>query len=245
MPRTHVRSSLRLAALAALMAGAAAPALAQQAQTGTSDPAQAPAAQAPAPAAPAAEAPAAQAPALAPAAPAQQAPAQAQQAPAQQAPAQQAPQQPAGPQPQVVATHGDWTILCLDGKPPCIMRQLGYNADGREVMELSIRRIPPQQTQQGTVEAVMDVRVPLGVFLREGLSLQIDSAESQRAQFSICLSEGCLMRQPIPNAMVSAMKKGAVAKFGFVVPQGGQGGTEFNIDISLSGFTAAYNALAE
>ena len=143
----------------------------------------------------------------------------------------------------MVATHGDWTILCLDGNPPCIMRQLGYNADRREVMELSIRKIEPQQTQQGTVEAVMDVRVPLGVFLREGLSLQIDSSEAQRGQFSICLSEGCLMREPLPNAMVSALKKGAVAKFGFVVPQG-QGGQQYDIDISLSGFTAAYNALA-
>ena len=89
----------------------------------------------------------------------------------------------------------------------------------------------------------MDVRVPLGVFLREGLSLQIDSSEAQRGQFSICLSEGCLMRERLPNAMVSALKKGAVAKFGFVVPQG-QGGQQYDIDISLSGFTAAYNALA-
>ncbi|WP_339949821.1 invasion associated locus B family protein [uncultured Albimonas sp.] len=237
MPRTHVRSSLRLAALAALLAGAAVPALAQQAQTGTSDPAQT---QAPA------EAPAqapAEAPAQAPAqaqAPAETAPAQAQ-APA--APAQQGQQQPAGPQPEVVATHGDWTILCLDGDPPCIMRQLGFNADGREVMELSIRRIEPQQTQQGTVEAVMDVRVPLGVFLREGMSLQIDSSEPQRGQFSICLSEGCLMREPLPNAMVAGLKKGATARFGFVVPQG-QGGQKYDVPISLSGFTAAYNALS-
>lgn len=226
MPRTNVRSSLRLAAMAALLAGAAMPALAQQ------TPSQAPATDT------TGQAPAAQAPAApAPAPQAQQAPADANQP----APAAQG-QRPAAPQPQVVATHGDWSILCLNGQPPCIMRQIGYNADGRDIMEISIRRIEPQQTQQGTVEAVMDVRVPLGVLLREGVGVQIDTSKPQRGQYSICLNEGCLMREPLPNAMIASMKKGAAATFNFVAPQG-QGMSKMEAKISLSGFTAAYNAL--
>ena len=185
------------------------------------------------------DAPATEAPAETPApAPA---PAQAEPAPAQPQ-TQAAPAQPEAPRQVVVATHGDWNIVCLNGDKPCIMRQIGKSADGREVMDVSIRRIAAQQTQAGTVEAVLDVRVPLGILLREGLSMQIDSGEAQRAACSICLGDGCLMREPLPNAVVANLKKGAVAKFGFVAPQNNQP-TKFDATISLTGFTAAFNSL--
>ncbi|MEC9434323.1 MAG: invasion associated locus B family protein [Pseudomonadota bacterium] len=227
MHLTATRSSLiRSTALA--MAAAAALALPAAAQTTqpapapTETPAETPAAPAPAQAAPA--------------------PAPAQQAQPAPAPAQPAPAQPQQPPQVVVATHRDWSIVCLNGDKPCIMRQIGKSADGREVMDVSIRRIAPQQTQAGTVEAVLDVRVPLGILLREGLSMQIDSAEAQRAAYSICLGDGCLMREPLPNAVVANLKKGAVAKFGFVAPQN-NAATKFDATISLTGFTAAYNSL--
>ena len=42
--------------------------------------------------------------------------------------------------------------------------------------------------------------------------------------------------------MVSSLKRGASAKFGFIVPQGAQP-QELTSDISLNGFTAAYDDL--
>ena len=87
------------------------------------------------------DAPATEAPAETPApAPA---PAQAEPAPAQPQ-TQAAPAQPEAPRQVVVATHGDWNIVCLNGDKPCIMRQIGKSADGREVMDVSIRRIAAQ-----------------------------------------------------------------------------------------------------
>lgn len=155
--------------------------------------------------------------------------------------AQPAQQQP--PALEVVRTDGDWTTACTTAEPrQCVMRQVGRMASGEEIMEMSIRRIEPQQTQQGTVEALVNVRTPLGVLLREGLSIQIDSAQPQVGQFVLCAADGCLLREPLPNSLVEAMKKGAAAKISFAVPQGNQA-ARIEADISLSGFTAAFNAL--
>lgn len=145
------------------------------------------------------------------------------------------------PNVEVTATHGDWEVACVDGEAPCIMRQVG-SADGQEVMEVSLRRVEPQQTQQGTVEAVLDIRVPLGVLLREGLSIQIDDGETQRGAYSICVPNGCLMREPLPNAFVSELKGGATAKTGFALARNGDT-QRLDVPISLNGFTAAYNSL--
>ncbi len=186
---------------------------------------------------------------------AQQAQAPAQPAEQTQQPAAEAPAAPAAeaqpqagasqqqqPQQVVTQTFEAWNIVCLNGEAPCVMRQAGATPDGKEIMEVSIRRIEPQQTQQGTVEAIMDVRVPLGVLLREGLSVQVDGSEAQRGAYTICVVDGCLMREPLPNAFLNQLKKGAGATFGFVAPQP-SGPGRLEAKLSLNGFTAAYNAL--
>ncbi|MGM0583741.1 MAG: invasion associated locus B family protein [Pseudomonadota bacterium] len=162
---------------------------------------------------------------------------QQQQEQAGEAPVRQTQQ----PSVEVTATHGDWEVACVDGEAPCIMRQVG-STEGQEVMEVSLRRIEAQQTQQGTVEAVMDIRVPLGVLLREGVSIQIDDGEAQRGAFSICVPNGCLMREPLPNAFVTQLKRGITAKTSFALARNGES-QRLEVPISLNGFTAAYDSL--
>jgi invasion protein IalB len=176
------------------------------------------------------------------AAAAQQQDGQAQQQDGQAQPQAEAPAPSPSPNQLVeTATHGDWTIVCLNGDKPCVMRQTGQ-AEGQDVMEMTVRRIEAQQTQQGTVEAVMDVRVPLGVLLREGVSLRIDEGEAQRGAYTICVPDGCLMREPLPNNFINLLKKGATANVGMVLARNGQA-QNLEVPISLNGFTAAYNSL--
>ena len=180
-----------------------------------------------------------------------QAPAADQKPAEAQAPAAAGQQQPAQPQQQAgqprqqqapwVSTTsicGAWQVVCRVGGGPCAMRQIGKTKEGKQALEVSIRKVEPQQTQQGTVESVIDVRVPLGVLLREGLTIQIDKANPQKGAFGICLRDGCILREPLPNSMISAMKKGAMAKMTFVLPGG-----PVEAEVSLTGFTASYNAL--
>lgn len=170
---------------------------------------------------------------------AEAAPSSAPEAPAAEAEAadQQAQQEP--PREVVTATHGDWSIVCAASGKPCDMRQNGSNAQGQQVMKVRIQKIKPQQTQQGTVEAGMEVLVPLGVLLPAGIRIQIDSAEPTRAGYTVCGQGGCMLQQALPNRMIAALKRGAKATMTIVAPPN----REIAVPISLSGFTAAYDAL--
>lgn len=152
---------------------------------------------------------------------------------------------PTGVQRELVttATHGDWDIVCVDGEAPCVMRQNGVTADGQRALEMSVRRVEPQQTEQGTVESVLTIVTPLNVLLRQGITLQVDSAEPSTGQYTICTSDGCTLTEPAPNVLIDQLKRGAEAKLSFVYVQGQQAGRVDAI-VSLNGFTAAWNALA-
>ncbi|MFO7853786.1 MAG: invasion associated locus B family protein [Paracoccaceae bacterium] len=141
------------------------------------------------------------------------------------------------------ATHGDWDIVCVDGEAPCVMRQNGVTADGQRALEMSVRRVEPQQTEQGTVESVLTIVTPLNVLLRQGLTLQVDAAEPTTGQYTICTNEGCTLTEPAPNVLIDQLKRGAEAKLSFVYVQGQQAG-QVDATVSLNGFTAAWNALA-
>jgi len=75
--------------------------------------------------------------------------------------------------------------------------------------------------------------------LTEGLSLKIDQGEDAIAPFQVCTEQGCLVREPIADALISQLKKGNGATVTVVAANQGV----VNSSISLSGFTAAYNAL--
>ncbi|TYO89628.1 invasion associated locus B family protein [Oceanicella actignis] len=146
---------------------------------------------------------------------------------------------PAAPREVEVARHGDWRVVCVPEGKPCVMLQDGFNAQGQKIMQVRIRKIPPQQTQAGTVEAAMQVAVPLGVLLPAGVRIQIDRDKPLVAGYTICDRGGCILQQPAPNRLIAAMKKGAKATFTIVAPPN----REIPVDISLTGFTAAWNAL--
>lgn len=153
----------------------------------------------------------------------------------------EAPAAQSQPQLQEMAVHGDWRIMCLNGEAPCLMGQTG-EVNGQRAIEVSIRKIEPQQTQAGTVEAMIEIHVPLGVLLGEGVAITVDQGKPQRAAYFICLQDGCRVRQALPNALVSQFKKGAKATISVAALNQGQP-AKVDVDMSLNGFTAAFNAL--
>lgn len=143
------------------------------------------------------------------------------------------------PKAEIRATHGAWNLVCSTTTEACAMEQNGKGPDGSDIMVVNIRKITPRDTPQGSVDTVMSVLVPLGVLLQPGLGIQIDSGEKIRGGFAQCERSGCLLEAPMPPAMVAGMKKGVTAKFTIMVPPK----NEIEVPISLSGFTAAFNAL--
>ena len=140
----------------------------------------------------------------------------------------------------VIETHGDWEIQCSPDKTLCTMNQTFSDAEGRPFALLSFARLKDRTTPNGaTIPAQMEVRVPLGVLLTEGLSIQVDSGKKEVAPYSFCTKGGCRVLVPIPDSFIATLKAGAGAKIVFKTIDG----QSQSATMSLKGFTKAYNAL--
>jgi invasion protein IalB len=228
-----IRHSLILAAVSLALA---APVTAQD------TPAEPPAPPADAPAAPAPEAPATEAPDAA--APAAEAPAAAPEGQAPAEPAEgTAPADAAAapPPPEVMEIvrdkFGDWEIRCAPEGNDCFMYQLALDTLQNPVAEVSILKLP----EEAEATAGVTVVSPLGTLLPAGVVMQIDAGKQERYAFHWCSQVGCFARFGLDLAGVDAMKRGNGAKLTLLSV--GNPETPVTLALSLSGFTAAYDAL--
>lgn len=137
-------------------------------------------------------------------------------------------------------TYGDWEVACAaKAAGGCAMAQIGNDSTGTPVLEMVIRRLEePLDVNDKTAVAVLDVITPLGVVLTEGLTMTIDKGRDEAAAFQICTEQGCLVREPVAEDLITRLKRGSVAKITvFAANQG-----EVVSNISLKGFTKAFNA---
>lgn len=191
------------------------------------------------PAAPAADAPAAT-PEAAPETPAStDAPATTPAAPAAAAPAKDGTADPAAPEVMEVvrATFGDWEVRCAPAGNDCFMYQLAKDAGQNPVAEVSILKLPAQAEATAGVTIV----TPLGTLLPPGIGLQIDTGERRAYPFGWCSPVGCFARFGLDDTSLAALKRGKGAKLS--VASVGAPERPIVLDVSLKGFTAAYDSL--
>ena len=137
---------------------------------------------------------------------------------------------------------GDWRVICgADGESACAMTQLGKDPQGSPAIEFVVRKVDEEKAEIDGVKiaAVADIITPLGVLLEFGLRLTIDSGEERGAPFRICQQHGCLVREPLSSDVIANLKKGNAAK----VTVAAEGAGPIDIEISLNGFTKAFNSL--
>ena len=141
----------------------------------------------------------------------------------------------------VAATHGDWEIQCErteDGADPCVMNQLMKNAEGGSMAEINIFALPEPS---GDAVAGATIITPLETLLTKNITLQVGSRQPKRYQFTFCTQIGCIARVGFTEEDIDAFRKGAeatVTVFAIAAPN-----QPFAAIMSLSGFTAAYEAL--
>jgi invasion protein IalB len=134
-------------------------------------------------------------------------------------------------------SHGDWEVRCLPDESECFLYQLALDGDENPVAEFSLVTLPAGS------EAVAGVTVvtPLGTLLPAGLQMQIDGTNAGQYDFTFCTQVGCFARFGLPNDAITALKRGRVAQLTLVsigAPQ-----QPVQLDVSLTGFTAAYDSL--
>ncbi|MCR9148682.1 MAG: invasion associated locus B family protein [Rhodobacteraceae bacterium] len=141
----------------------------------------------------------------------------------------------------VAETHGDWEIQCErteDGSDPCVMNQLMKNAEGGSMAEINLFALPEAA---GDAIAGATIITPLETLLTKNITLQVGSRQPKRYQFTFCTQIGCVARVGFTAEDIDAFRKGAeatVTVFAIAAPN-----QPFNAIMSLSGFTAAYDAL--
>lgn len=136
---------------------------------------------------------------------------------------------------------GDWALRCLKteaGDDPCQLYQLLRDADGNEVAEISMFALP----DGSRAAAGATIVAPLETLLTENIKLAVDGGETRTYPFTFCNRAGCVARVGFRNEAIASFKRGASAKI-TLVPAGAPDQT-VELAVSLSGFTAGYDAVA-
>ena len=137
---------------------------------------------------------------------------------------------------------GDWQMTCVTSgleADPCQLYQLMEDDQGNSVAEISLFALPPGQEAAAGATIV----TPLETLLTAQITMRIDSGQAKRYPFTFCASIGCVARIGLTEAEVTAMKRGARATL-VIVPALAPD-QQVPVTLSLTGFTAGYDAVAE
>jgi len=150
-----------------------------------------------------------------------------------------APQQANKPmEPSVTKAIGDWTVRCypVQGPSPCEMAEMRVSKkSGQRVLGVIVAYVPPQNAN------ILQVSVPLGVALANGLVLDTDTFKSQPLKFRRCDQSGCFVEGPFPAEAISQLSRATKAQVHVVSVDG----KAFNFVLSMKGFDEAYRTLVE
>ena len=134
----------------------------------------------------------------------------------------------------------DWDLRCIKsdgGKDPCQLYQLLKDAEGNSVAEFSLFNLP----DGGEAVAGATIITPLETLLTAQLRLGVDSGQAKRYPYSFCSTIGCFSRVGFTAEDIDRFKKGSAAQV-VIVPAAAPQDT-VNLTVSLSGFTAGWNAV--
>jgi invasion protein IalB len=137
----------------------------------------------------------------------------------------------------LAATHGDWEIQCLEGTETCAMQQVGETPEGKRALLVTIQRLAGVQAEGREVPAAVTVNTPAGVLIPYGVRVRVDDGNTAQVPLLRCLADNCVARAPMSAEAVAELKRGGKATFAIFLEE------EVLVDVSLSGFTAAYDAL--
>lgn len=144
-------------------------------------------------------------------------------------------------QPYARETHGDWEMRCIRApegqKEPCQLYQLIKDPTGNPVSEINVFFIASEQGQAAGATVV----TPLETLLSPQLRFAIDGGSQKRYPFAFCTPNSCMSRLGFSPEDINALKRGVKATITIVPLQAPD--TEVALDVSLSGFTAGFDAL--
>lgn len=145
-------------------------------------------------------------------------------------------------EPYVGAEFTDWVLRCVrteSGNDPCQLYQLLTDQQGNSVAEISLFPLPEGQQAAAGVTII----TPLETLLTEQVTMRIDEGQAKRYPFTFCSAVGCVSRIGLLAEEVDAFRRGNLAQIR-IVPAAAPD-QQVLLDVSLSGFTAGFQALVD
>ncbi len=140
--------------------------------------------------------------------------------------------------------QGTWEVRCAKAaeegqKEACHLYQQLDDEDGNKLAIVEIQRLPEGKKAAAGVIFTS----PLGSVLTVGVKLRIDTGKVQPYPYLFCDEIGCTSRFGLTGGQVASMRKGANATVTIAAISSPD--DPIKLKMSLTGFTAAWNALAK
>jgi invasion protein IalB len=141
----------------------------------------------------------------------------------------------------LAGNKGDWNVRCITGNPgendKCEIQQLLFLNENTPIADISIFKLPDGEV----AVAAANVMVPLETLLTKKFRFAFSEKLVKEFQYSFCNQDGCLVRMGLLEEDIAAMKKGSSSKLS--ITHISRPESSINLGLSLSGFTAAFDAL--
>ncbi|MDB4245757.1 invasion associated locus B family protein [Amylibacter sp.] len=143
--------------------------------------------------------------------------------------------------PYIRETHGSWEVRCvkLTDAETCTLYQLLKDKNDISVAEINIEILPVGNQASAGITLI----TPLGTSLEAQLGWHIDDQKVRQYPYGWCEQSGCIARFGLTEEDVVSMKKGANGKV-YVVSIATPN-EPFELNLSLKGFTAAWNSVPQ
>jgi len=130
---------------------------------------------------------------------------------------------------------GDWQLSCAEqgGAERCLVTQAQIDQNGATVSVINVSKAGD--------DLFIEFVLPLMTDLTTPVELKITENKSQSLQYNACNQSACFILLSDAAAVLEAFKANASANMVF----GLFNGQSVNVNISLRGFTAAFEALSE
>lgn len=137
-----------------------------------------------------------------------------------------------------VDASGDWTVECdRDNELRCYLRQsILSQGTGQQVFEAALGYLGDPASGP-----VLVLSAPLGIYLPDGLLLQVDDGPVRRAMFARCNPRGCHAEIAADLAMLEELRRGVMLSVGF----SDGAGQRFRVPVSLTGVSGGLRRLSD
>ena len=138
--------------------------------------------------------------------------------------------------------YGEWELRCIKAEvmkdEECRVFNFLVDQDGNTIAQLDMQVL----SEGGKAVAGVDIATPLGSLLTAQVFLKIDAGKAKRYPYTWCDQQGCYARFGMTQEEIEAMKRGAKANV--IISSVAAPDQPLSMDLSLSGFTAVWNAIA-